>query len=251
LCSIFMLQVLYKPGMAHAGILVNTAWQATAIQAFLQVTKRPGGSQAAAAAVAAAEAPAGTAEDVVAAAEQQQQQQEQNRGGSSCDVGSTAATTLQQQQGQCSKDISTACELQEQQRQGGSIAASSSDADVSSIDTDDTAWESLHMPTDFRSAGRLHKCSERRKVSQPCSSFSCNCLNCQLFALAVPERSSSSSNEDDGSSRGSSSSSSDDLAPDAVKSCSDAANLAVAAVCRGHADAIVCVANHAQQQQQQ
>jgi hypothetical protein len=182
--------------MAHAGILVNTAWQATAIQAFLQVTKRPGGSQAAAAAVAAAEAPGGSAEDVVAAAEQQQH----GEGGSSCGVGATASTTLQQQQGQCSEESSTASE---QQEQGGSSAASSGDADASSIGTDDTAWESLHMPDS------LNDCRDKCTNSKPCSS-SCNCLNCQLFALAVPDRSSSSS--------------SDDLAPDAVKSCSDAAS---------------------------
>jgi hypothetical protein len=40
------LQVLFKPGMAHAGILVNTAWQATAIEAFSTASHAAGALQA-------------------------------------------------------------------------------------------------------------------------------------------------------------------------------------------------------------
>lgn len=68
------LQVLHKPGMAHAGVLVNVSWQDIVIEAFKQLIDRPAGSPAAAAAVAAAEE-VDTAEQVAAAADECQQQQ--------------------------------------------------------------------------------------------------------------------------------------------------------------------------------
>uniref|UniRef100_A0A383VKF9 AB hydrolase-1 domain-containing protein n=1 Tax=Tetradesmus obliquus TaxID=3088 RepID=A0A383VKF9_TETOB len=163
-------QVLYKPGMAHAGILVNTAWQATVIEAFLQVIKRPGGSKAAAAAVAAAEAPGGSAEDVsAAAAVQQQQQSEGGRcgGKGAADAGAAAAAQQQQQQdhgiiSDSAVDESSSSRA-EQARHGRSSAASSAaaeasstDASSSSFDTDDSAWEAMDHPDSLGScSGRL------------------------------------------------------------------------------------------------
>jgi hypothetical protein len=209
------LQVLYKPGMAHAGILVNTAWQATVIETFLQVIQRPGGSKAAAAAVAAAETPCGSAEDVAAAAAAEQQQQQDgcsdSRSTEACvsHVDAAAALAAKQQCEEAGDNSSSGCAKQEQQHKRSSSAASSADADAYSVDTDDTAWESMHAAEGFGS------CGSAVKSSQCCSS--CNCLNCQLFPLAVPGRT-ASSNDLEGP-------------PDRV--CSDAAAAAAAAAAPG------------------
>lgn len=85
-----LLQVLYKPGMAHAGVLVDLHWQDTVIEAFKQVIDRPAGSAAAAAAVTAAET-VDTAGEVAAAADVRQAQQDQQPAAvdSNSDVAST------------------------------------------------------------------------------------------------------------------------------------------------------------------
>jgi hypothetical protein len=246
--------------MAHAGILVNTAWQATVIEAFLQVMQRPAGSKAAA--VAAAEAPCGSAEDVVAAAAAEQQQQQKldgcghgsSQGGTTALVDAAAAIPAQQQQcdaagGCCEKQQQQQCnaagdccaklEQQQQQHKRNISAASSADADAYSVDTDDTAWESMHAAEGFVS------CGSGVKSSQRCSS--CNCLNCQLFPTAAAVLGSSSSSSGGGSS--------DDLEGHADRVCSDV-NAAATAVGAADGSHVACkgtatLPQRPQQQQQQ
>jgi hypothetical protein len=244
--------------MAHAGILVNTAWQATVIEAFLQVMQRPAGSKAAA--VAAAEAPCGSAEDVVAAAAAEQQQQQKldgcghgsSQGGTTALVDAAAAIPAQQQQcdaagGCCEKQQQQQCNAagdccakleQQQQHKRNISAASSADADAYSVDTDDTAWESMHAAEGFGS------CGSGVKSSQRCSS--CNCLNCQLFPTAAAVLGSSSSSSGGGSS--------DDLEGHADRVCSDV-NAAATAVGAADGSHVACkgtatLPQRPQQQQQ-